>query len=964
MTDKLGDNFLIRFKIFLLILSNRNSADNLYIRFILTLHALKQEIMRRSYSRIAGTDQNVLPISLQDTDKSGYSWLKTCFTGSTFFGLFIFLFIVNQAVGQKIGDFSSKGAFDPLANQVRTQSQFNGYTSYWHNDFKEWIRYGNLFKMSIPNVGKSIAQSKIDIAEDMHLPGLSVQEGFISGLLSSNYKILDTPSIKELEEAISSGNTLVFTDPGSETGIKLMAGFKPDSLLKIQLRSYQLGAANLQAVDAFVLENGERRLFVVSSTDPASRKRLGELIQNTKKVVAGYDLHKGWFGAETLLKSVTCVQGHPLEVIGKGMNEGNSWFIFSGYMDFWMKDELAGWMNKTNLPVVADVGFSPIFGCKNYKGIQVQDMITKQSWIDFAHSKEGFVFRPVDDLASDPFHYDGYIATEGNKKQIDNENVPFVSATGSMEGDLIPSMVLFIKKGEKITRDLIWEAIMDRREVAVLNQGKMMGPALYRNTLQMLLLDRFYLEEYFGDRIDLQADVEDYALNFTISNTYPYAVSGAINLNLPPEVKAVDAIPSALTLPANTSKTIQIRLQPLASGMNGTNPVVAGFTWSGKKKATMAILDLPPVISVHQLLYGHAPSVKYPVSIHNFSSTTPFPVQVQVFAREKPDKALFTANQTNTAPFGKFQNMIFDLKLGAGDYIVKVSTLGITTTSQLGVGRMAGVARAYPVDLNSDGVNEFRLENDSVQVTLLSTGARVIEYIVKSRKDNLLFKLWPEKSVDDRRPFRERGYYPYGGFEDFLGQGSMETHKIYDANLVQDHGDFVQVKMVADYYGNTIEKIFTLYGNSPLLEIRFALTFKNPEANVLGPQPILELGANHGTEDVFTIPSVDGLEQFRMKPERYYGHLFTLKEGWNAGYDEKEDITFVGAYPVAQPLFLHMWMNHPSNGDAHYYYSEFQPWVPITRKSTMYFSYYMWGAAGQWENGVKELRKRNLITTR
>ena len=669
-------------------------------------------------------------------------------------------------------------------------------------------------------------------------------------------------------------------------------------------------------------------------------------------------------GAETLLNSVTCVQGHPLELIGKGLNEGNTWFVFSGYMDFWMKDELAGWMSKTNLPVVADVGFSPIFGCKDYKGLQVQDMITKQSWIDYAHSKNGYVFRPVYDAESDPYHYDGYIATEGNKKQIDNENVPFISNTGSFEGDLIPSMVLFIKKGEKLTRDLMWDAIMDRREVAVLNQGKMMGPALYRNALQMLQLDRVYLEEYFGDKIDIQSNVEDYNLNVTISNNYLHAVSGNLDIQLPPEVKADEPIAPALTLPANSSKTIVIKIRPPASGMNTTNPIVAGFKWGDKKKSTMTILDMPPAISVHRLLYGHAPVVKYPVSIHNFSSRVPFPVQVQVFAKGKSGKAVFTANQNNTAALGKFQDMLFDLQLAAGDYTVKVSALGVETTSQLGVGKAEGVARAYAVDLNSDGVNEFRLENDSVQVTLLSTGARVIEYIVKSRKDNLLFKLWPEKSIDDRRPFRERGYYPYGGFEDFLGQGSMETHKVYDATLVQAKGDFVQVKMVADYYGNRIEKTFTLYGNSPLLEIRFALTFKNPEANVIGPQPILELGAAHGTEDVFTVPTVDGLEQYRMKPERYYGHLFTLKEGWNAGYDEKEDITFVGAYPVTQPLFLHMWMNHPSNGDAHYYYTEFQPWVPITQKSTMYFSYYMWGAGGPWENGVKELRKRNLISER
>jgi len=51
----------------------------------------------------------------------------------------------------------------------------------------------------------------------------------------------------------------------------------------------------------------------------------------------------------------------------------------------------------------------------------------------------------------------------------------------------------------------------------------------------------------------------------------------------------------------------------------------------------------------------------------------------------------------------------------------------------------------------------------------------------------------------------------------------METHKVYDAKLIKREGDFVQVKMSADYYGNKLEKTFTLYGNSPLLEVRYAL---------------------------------------------------------------------------------------------------------------------------------------------
>jgi hypothetical protein len=374
------------------------------------------------------------------------------------------------------------------------------------------------------------------------------------------------------------------------------------------------------------------------------------------------------------------------------------------------------------------------------------------------------------------------------------------------------------------------------------------------------------------------------------------------------------------------------------------------------------MLDLPRAISAHQLLFGHAPKVTYPVTIHNFTTRQTFPVKVEVTEKNNPEKVVYSTSKSCTAGRSTFTNMSFDLEVPAGSYNVKVSAIGVENVSQLGVGQAAGKPYLYELDLNSDGIMEYRMENDSVQVTLLSTGARVIEYLVKSKNDNVLFKLWPEKAADDKRPFRKRGYYPYGGFEDFLGQGSMETHKVYDAEILKKEGDYVRVKMTADYYGNMIEKIFTLYGNSPLLEVQFALTFKNPEANVLGPQPIIELGAKHWTEDLFTIPEKDGLHEYRMKPEDYYGRAFFMKEGWNAGYDEKEDITFVGAFPVTEPYFLHMWMNHPKNSEAHYYYVEFQPWTPIYQKTTMYFSYYIWGAGGKWQNGVQELRNRNLIS--
>ena len=876
----------------------------------------------------------------------------------------IYFLSPHYAKAQQLSDYRYNGSLDINSNSVTSEIQFNGYTNHWWNDYKKWFRYGNLYKISIPDVEKKIAQSKIDIAEDMKVPGLWMQEGFLMNWLAEPCNVLDNPSLKELAEAANKGNVLVMTDPSSEAGKILLEKYPGNDSWKQLLKSYQFNDPGLINIDAFMLENGKSKIFVVASGNRASCLRIRELMENTRNVISSFDMHKGWFGTETLLKSVTCTPGHPLEIIGKGMNEGNTWFVFSGYMDFLMKDELADWLSRTKMPVVADVGFSPIYGLDDYEGLQVQDMQTRESWINFAHKKNGYAFRPVYDNEGDQYDYDGYMAFAGNKLQIDNENVPFMVRTGDLLGDLIPAMVLFIKKGEKLTHRQLFDAIMDRREIAVLDDGVIMGPSEYRTAMQMLMLDRLYLEDYYGDRIDLRAEIKNYTLNLTISNTYDQPVTGSYDIQLPAGVVSEEVLSSSLTIPAKSSKSLHVKIRPEAKGMDYPNPVVAGFQWGDNKKYTMCVLNMPPAISVHRILYGHSPMVSYPVSIHNFTNEARYPVVLKVYDKNKPGKAVFTATQYGTNPIGTHTDLTFDLKIPAGNYDVEVTALGVKTVNQLGVGKAAGSVLAYEMDLNSDGVNEFRLENDSVRVTLLATGARVIEYIVKSRNDNVLFKLWPEKSGDDKRPNRSWGYYPYGGFEDFLGQASMETHKVYDAKLIKREGDFVQVKMSADYYGNKLEKTFTLYGNSPLLEVRYALKFINPEANVIGPQPILEIGKVHGTEDVFTVPVTGGRQEFRMRPEQYYGRALMIDEGWNAGYDTKEDITFIGAFPVSQPYFLHMWMNHPVNNDAHYYYLEFQPWTPIYQKTTMYFTYYLWGSGGPWEPALKELRNRNLISVR
>ncbi len=309
-------------------------------------------------------------------------------------------------------------------------------------------------------------------------------------------------------------------------------------------------------------------------------KRLRNLSSQRLKLVDSYEFHKGWFGAKTLHNSVTCTKGHPLEVIGTGMNEGSSWFVFDGYMDFMLKEDLAGWMDELGSKVVTDVGHSPIYGCSDYDDLQVQQLFTKEITMKYARDHKGYIFRPVyDDYAdSAGMEYDGYLANEGNKEQIDAEDVPFILHTGTLDGNALNSMILFLEKGEALTRESMWKAILDRRATGVLEMGKMLGPASFRNPLQMLLLDRVFLENYFGDRIDLQAEVLGNTLQITVRNFAQETLYGDVEVMLPDQVGTEDPLLVPLDIPVNSARTVK------SDCCRGKKPWAAPILWEFRSK--------------------------------------------------------------------------------------------------------------------------------------------------------------------------------------------------------------------------------------------------------------------------------------------------------------------------------------------------------------------------------------------
>ena len=875
-----------------------------------------------------------------------------------------------RAAGQdQLAGFTRVSGTPAAAAPVVWKGRFSGYTNYWQTMAWSWHQHGNLFLIGQPDVGMAIDQNKADMAEEMGVPGLVLDEGFLDAWLRSDPAEFEDPTPETLDQALGRGDVLAWVKPSSPLGMKLLAKAPGLAGNRAALGSYQAGAADYRELIAFALNDGKRHLFAVVSDTPDRRRRFKELLAGVRDVVRRYDLHRGWFGTGTLLHSVTCHPGHPLEVIGQGLSQGNDWFTFSGYMDYMMLKQLPEWLQTAGLEIPVDVGTGKAshslgtvaYGLSDYGGLKIQDMPTEEEWIRFVKDRGGYIFRPVYAPDCDKFHYDGQIAIDGDKKQIDTEDVPFILQTGLIKDEAPAAMVLFTEKGRRFGRSEMWKAILDRRAVGVLPPGRMMGPAPLRNALQMLLLDRVYLEDLFADRCQIEASVDGYNLRVRLANLKGSPLAATIEVKPALEV-AVDREFADVQLPPGTERSFSFVLRPSAAAMAKANPILVEARWPGGRKRALAVLDLPPAVSVHKLLHGQSPEVAFPVSVHNFTTAKSFPVEVKVYATDHPAAPALATSLTGTAVTGGHQELEFRLPLGPGSYTVRTTALGVSNETQLGVDQPAGEVTVTPVDIDGDGLMEYRLENDQVRVTLLAIGARVIEYIVKEKNDNVLFKLWPEKEATDKRPFRERGFYPYGGFEDFLGQASIETHKIYDAAVVKNGGTSASVRMSADYYGNRLEKTFTLDGSSPLLEIRFALEFRNPELNMLGPQPILALGEKHWTEDVFVIPAKTGLREVRMRPEEYFGEVFFLKEGWNAGRDTVEDVSFVGAFPVSEPEFLHVWMNHPSNGDSAHYYAELQPWVPIFQKTVRYFSYYLWGATGPWEKGLEELRRRNLIT--
>jgi TolA-binding protein len=99
------------------------------------------------------------------------------------------------------------GSGQPNTNHiVQSATHFNGYTNYWHDTYGKVYRYGSVFKLAQLDVEKTIAQSKMNVAEDLHLNGLDMQEGFMDYLLQQDFQFQSHLSVADIQRKSAQTN--------------------------------------------------------------------------------------------------------------------------------------------------------------------------------------------------------------------------------------------------------------------------------------------------------------------------------------------------------------------------------------------------------------------------------------------------------------------------------------------------------------------------------------------------------------------------------------------------------------------------------------------------------------------------------------------------------------------------------------------------------------------------------------
>ena len=265
-----------------------------------------------------------------------------------------------------------------------------------------------------------------------------------------------------------------------------------------------------------------------------------------------------------------------------------------------------------------------------------------------------------------------------------------------------------------------------------------------------------------------------------------------------------------------------------------------------------ANLDVPNAVEQNPLIFDIPGTIDYPVTVWNYTDDSKVDINIEV-KNNANGNIVFSKKDYIRVKKWKYNTMNFSIPLTEGDYTATSTALGVSRKGQISIRNEKATASIHTEDLNNDGIPEIVMENSKIRATILLFGGRVIEYILKSRNENMLFKLWPNKPPWDQKPEGRRAFYPYGGLEEFIGYPTIEGHIVFNYKILKDKGDYVRVKVWANIHGSKIEKIITLYGESELLEVRYAFSDMDESIRVIGVNPLVGIGKSTGPVKTHTI---------------------------------------------------------------------------------------------------------------
>jgi len=837
-----------------------------------------------------------------------------------------------------------------LRDFTLTEDEFQGFSREWMS--KKWVSASYL---GIDFCFEDL-DAKVKNIENRNssLKGFGkfwMKEGFFERFVRlEGFKVVSNPSPEEFQKEAAESNLIVLLDFNAHLW----------ATLKQEVPEEHCGK------DVFLLylrqHPSQNTVMIIASRSIAVSRRILELLDQGKKVLDTHEIWKGWPFHTSGRYTVTPLPRHPGKIMADALKLGCKWVFIVGPGEDLTVKELTPKIEELGLDFTVFSGqFTGDGKCLMVDWDEYPDPQSSDAADACSVKKPGKmlfgVFNNLLDSDVDMLknHLDGYVFHEGNSEYLEELETPFLIIPHHLEwGEAPPSIWLFVdKEDHKLqSKERIVKTILSRKAVGVFEDGKTVGPSMLVNLVRILLADKQYLRRVYGTCFSLSSKLDGLRLMVSMINKAEKPLEGVLQVKASRGIRVVQ--PNSMTMRLDKGEKKNIVLEISASEeLNGSYGLLL-VEFSSKEGCwrSLCFFEAPPMVSTFPLLVSEG-RVEIPVTVWNNTGVEKADLKVSVSHRES---MVFEESVGIQAPLHKPFKTMVPLDLKTGEYLVNLVFSTGKTACRLLVENFEGRAVAYKGDFDEDGLEEAVLENEHVVAKVISPGGRLLQYRLKRLEADLLFKLYPKKPEDWRVSGRKRRFYPFGGLEEFIQQPTVEGHENFNIKVVKKEGDSAVVSAEADMNGNLLKKTFKLFGGTTLLEVRYEADFVNPELNVIGVNPLIRLGNNVDASHVIYYPSKNGILKERYRG-RLYGKRLFLEEDWIACYDEQEKLGLIMAYDSKTPFLTHIWMNTPENGDSHYSYIEIQPWIRVNTGTTTYFSYYLYGFKGTFEDALKSFKK-------